>query len=82
MESVSLLVSDSVVEKKTYEPSFELPPKSALSAGELPPVGPIEMSVVTPASRMYTSSTPSVSAGTSDSLVLKKTFEPSCEAPP
>src|SRR2546427_537037 len=45
--SVSALSSDSEVVKKTFEPSSEAPSKLALN-GPLPPVAPMETSVVVP----------------------------------
>ena len=64
----------------TREPVSEAPTKLARGL-PFPPVGPIEWMVVVPPERSYTSCEASVSAATSDSSVLKKTFEPSAEAP-
>jgi hypothetical protein len=49
--SVSLLMSDSAVSKKTLLPSGVLPLKNAVCT-PLPPFGPIEISVVVAAERM------------------------------
>ena len=52
--SVSALTSDSAVTKKTRVPSADAPAKNA-SKAPLPPVGPVETSVVCPPERSYTS---------------------------
>jgi hypothetical protein len=78
--SVSLVISDSRVSKKTREPSSDAPEKSAAIAA-LPPAGPNEMCVVAPAKRSYTSAAASVSLATSDSTVSKNSRAPSWEKP-
>ena len=66
--------------KNTRAPSCDLPAYVA-SNWPLPPTAPVEIRVVVPAERWYTSRQPSVSPDTSDSAVSKKTFEPSWEIP-
>ena len=54
LESVSAATSASAVWMKTWVPSSEAPAKWA-STGALPPAGPVDSRVTTPASLMYMS---------------------------
>ena len=77
---MSALTSDSTVWKNTRAPSADAPLNAALKV-PLPPVGPVDTSVVCPPARSYTSTSVSVSALTSDSSVWKNTRVPSADAP-
>jgi hypothetical protein len=79
-ESVSAATSLSLVWKNTRVPSREAPSKNA-PRPPLPPAGPVERRVVVPFARSYTSFWPSVSPGSSRSVVPKKTRLPSADAP-